>query len=157
MPKITPCLWYDTQAEEAAEFYCSVFESAKLGKVVRFGASGPGPEGSAMTVSFELDGLEFTALNGGPHFTFNEAVSMHVSCDTQAEVDAYWSRLTADGGAESRCGWLKDKFGVSWQIIPKRLGELLSDPDPDVAARVMQATLAMTKIDIAAIEAAAAG
>lgn len=155
MQKITPCLWFDGQAEEAAEFYTSVFANSRILEVSRYGEGGPGPEGSALTVRFELDGQEFTGLNGGPQFRFTEAVSFQVSCKDQEEVDYFWSRLT-DGGEESMCGWLKDRFGVSWQIIPTRLPELLGDPDAQRAQKAMQAMLGMRKIDIAAMEAAAA-
>ncbi len=156
MPRITPFLWFDTQAEEAANFYASIFKNAEIGAISRYGEGGPAPAGSAMSVSFELDGQEFIALNGGPMFKFTEAISFYVHCDTQEEVDHYWSRLV-EGGQESRCGWLKDKFGVSWQIIPAALPRLLSDPDRARAGRVMQAMLQMGKIDIAGLEAAAQG
>jgi predicted 3-demethylubiquinone-9 3-methyltransferase (glyoxalase superfamily) len=154
MKKITPWLWFDTQAEEAATFYTSVFKNSKILSVDRYGDAGPGEAGSVMTVAFELDGQEFVGLNGGPHFTFNEAVSFLVSCDSQDEVDEYWSRLT-EGGEESQCGWLKDKYGVSWQIIPTALPELLGDPDPARAQRAMQAMLTMGKIDVEALRQAA--
>ena len=127
MPKITPCLWFDDQAEDAANFYTSVFPSSRIVDVDRYGEAGPRPAGMVMIVTFELDGQLFTALNGGPEFTFSESISFEVSCETQEEVDAYWSKLS-EGGQEGPCGWLKDKFGVSWQIIPKALDELLSDP-----------------------------
>lgn len=163
MQKLTPFLWFDDKAEEAAEFYVSVFgaerpgsrggESKVLG-VTRYGEAGPGTPGSAMTVSFVLEGLEFTALNAGPHFTFTEAISFHVSCETQDEVDYLWKALT-DGGEESQCGWLKDRYGLSWQIIPTALSELLGDPDPERAQRVMKAMLQMQKIDVATLEEAA--
>ena len=156
MPQITPCLWFDGQAEDAATFYTSVFKNSRIVEVSRYGEEGPGTPGSAMTVSFELDGQPFTALNGGPEFTFNESISFQVSCADQAEVDEYWDRLT-DGGEESQCAWLKDRFGVSWQIIPTRLMELLGDPDAERSQRAMQAMLGMRKIDIAALEAAADG
>jgi predicted 3-demethylubiquinone-9 3-methyltransferase (glyoxalase superfamily) len=155
MQKITPWLWFDTQAEEAAAFYTSVFENSRILEVTRFGKVGPRPEGLVMTVSFELEGQEFVALNGGPDFAFNEAISFQVLCETQDEVDNHWSRLSA-GGEEGACGWLKDKYGVSWQIIPTRLYELLSDPDPDRSERAMRSMLEMKKIDIAALEQAAA-
>ena len=154
MHKITPCLWFDDQAEDAAKFYMSVFKNSQILDVARYGEGGPGPEGTAMTVSFELDGQDFVALNGGPQFTFDEAISFQVSCQDQDEVDYYWNALT-DGGEESMCGWLKDKFGLSWQIIPTRLPELLGDSDPERAQRATQAMLGMRKIDIAAMEAAA--
>ncbi len=155
MQKITPCLWFDTHAEEAATFYTSVFENSRILEVARYGQAGPGPDGSVMTVSFELDGQQFVALNGGPHFTFNEAISFQVSCETQEEVDDFWSRL-AEGGEESQCGWLKDRYGVSWQIIPTRLMELLNDPDPERSQRAMRAMLEMRKIDIPTLERASA-
>ena len=155
MPKITPFLWFDTQAEEAAEFYTSVFPSSRITDVSRYGSAGPGREGSVMTVTFELDGQQFTALNGGPEFTFNEAISFSVSCETQAEVDDYWSKLS-DGGEEGPCGWLKDRFGVSWQIVPTALPRLLGDPDREKSQRVMAAMLQMKKIEIDELERAAA-
>ena len=165
MQKVTPFLWFDDKAEEAAEFYVSVFgaqrpgsrggESKVLG-VTRYGEAGPGTPGTAMTVSFQLEGLEFTALNAGPQFTFTEAISIHVSCETQEEVDYFWNALTGNGGEESQCGWLKDRFGLSWQIIPTALYELLGDPDPDKAQRVMKAMLDMQKIDVPTLEEAAA-
>ena len=154
MQKITPWLWFDTQAEEAATFYTSIFENSRILHVARYGKAGPRPEGLVMTVSFELDGQEFVALNGGPEFTFNEAVSFQVTCETQDEVDEFWSRLS-EGGEEGPCGWLKDRYGVSWQIIPTVLPELLSQPDAERSQRVMQAMLGMRKIEIAALEEAA--
>ena len=154
MQKITPCLWFDTEAEEAAEFYTSVFESARILDVARFGEAGPRPAGMVMTVSFELDGQEFVALNGGPEFAFNESISFQVSCRDQSEVDRFWSRLS-EGGEESQCGWLKDRYGVSWQIVPTRLPELLADPDPERAQRAMKAMLGMRKLDIAELQRAA--
>jgi predicted 3-demethylubiquinone-9 3-methyltransferase (glyoxalase superfamily) len=154
MQKITPCLWFDTEGEEAAEFYTSVFPNSRILEVSRYGEAGPRPAGTVLTVEFELDGQHFTALNGGPEFTFDEAISFQVACDDQDEVDYYWDTLTA-GGEESQCGWLKDRFGVSWQIVPTALPELLADPDPARAQRAMQAMLGMKKIDIAAIRAAA--
>ncbi|MBV8950427.1 MAG: VOC family protein [Actinobacteria bacterium] len=157
MPKITPWLWFDTEAEEAAKLYTSIFKNSRITDTSCYGPGGPRPEGSVMTVSFELDGQEFVGLNGGPESTFDEAISFMVQCDSQAEVDEYWDRLTADGGQESQCGWLKDRFGVSWQIIPTRLNELLGDPDPERARRAMQAMLQMHKIDIEAMERAADG
>jgi predicted 3-demethylubiquinone-9 3-methyltransferase (glyoxalase superfamily) len=155
MPKITPWLWFDTEGEDAANFYTSVFPNSKIVDVARYGSAGPRPEGMVMTVTFELDGQEFAALNGGPDFTFNEAISFEVRCKDQDEVDAYWSKLS-EGGEEGPCGWLKDKFGVSWQIIPTRLGELLSDPDREKSQRVMQAMLQMGKIEVDELERAAA-
>lgn len=150
MQKIRPCLWFDGRAEEAMNFYTSVFERCKVLQVM------PGPNGTVMGVTFELDGFEVMGLNGGPHFQFTPAISLFVKCQTQAEVDRYWDRLL-DGGQPSQCGWLTDKFGVSWQIIPDQLGALLQQPDRTKAARVMQAMMGMVKIDIAALEAASAG
>ena len=155
MNKISPFLWFDTQAEEAARFYVSVFKSSRLGKITRYGEGGPGPAGTVMTVEFELEGESFIALNGGPQFQFSEAVSFSVDCKSQEEVDSFWDKLTADGGQPGPCGWLKDKFGLSWQINPSRLGELLSDPDPAKAKRVMEAMLKMSKIEIVELERAA--
>jgi predicted 3-demethylubiquinone-9 3-methyltransferase (glyoxalase superfamily) len=155
MQKVTPFLWFDTEGEEAARFYTSVFPNSKIGEITRYGSAGPRPEGTVMTVSFELDGQRFVALNGGPDFTFSEAVSFLVNCDTQDEVDSYWSTLS-EGGEEGPCGWLKDKFGLSWQIVPKRLPELLSDPDRERAQRVMAAMLKMRKIEVDELERAAA-
>jgi predicted 3-demethylubiquinone-9 3-methyltransferase (glyoxalase superfamily) len=157
MQKITPFLWFDSQAEEAAKLYTSIFPNSKLGKMTRYGEAGPGPAGSVLTASFELEGTEFTALNGGPTYKFTPAISFVVNCETQAEVDRYWEKLAADGGKEVQCGWLTDKFGVSWQIVPTALLRLLNDPDPAKANRVMQAMLQMVKIDIAKLEAAARG
>jgi predicted 3-demethylubiquinone-9 3-methyltransferase (glyoxalase superfamily) len=156
MQKMTPCLWFDTEAEEAAEFYVSVFPNSRIVDVARYGSAGPRPEGTVMTVSFELDGQSFVALNGGPEFTFSEAISFQVGCKDQAEVDAYWGALS-EGGEEGPCGWLKDRFGLSWQIIPTALPELLSDPDPERAQRAMAAMLEMRKIEIGVLERAAAG
>jgi predicted 3-demethylubiquinone-9 3-methyltransferase (glyoxalase superfamily) len=155
MNKITPCLWFDTEGEEAAKFYTSVFPNSRIVHVARYGSAGPRPEGTVMTVSFELDGQKFLALNGGPEFTFSEAISFQVDCENQEEVDAYWSKLSA-GGEEDPCGWLKDKFGLSWQIVPTVLPELLGDPDPEKSQRVMRAMLKMKKIEIEALEQAAA-
>ena len=155
MQKITPCLWFDTEGEDAATFYTSLFPNSKITNVSRYGKAGPRPEGSVMTVEFELDGRAFVALNGGPDFTFNEAISFQVSCEDQEEVDKYWSELSA-GGEEGPCGWLKDRFGLSWQIIPKRLPELLGDPDREKSQRVMAAMLQMRKIEIDELERAAA-
>jgi predicted 3-demethylubiquinone-9 3-methyltransferase (glyoxalase superfamily) len=149
--RITPFLWFDGRAEEAAGFYAGIFPNSKIVKVVRFSAAGPGPAGSAMTVEFQLNGQSFVALNGGPHFKFNEAISFVVNCQTQAEVDAYWEKLSA-GGAEVQCGWLKDKFGLSWQIVPTVLPQLLSGPDPEKSARVMNALMGMKKLDIRALQ-----
>ena len=146
MKKITPFLWFDTQAEEAMNFYVSLFKNSKVNNVSR------GPDGNAFIVSFELDGQEFMGLNAGPQFKFNEAVSMFVNCEDQAEVDYFWNALTANGGEESMCGWLKDRFGLSWQIVPKQLGQLMGDPDPVKAGRVMEAMLKMQKILVAALQ-----
>jgi predicted 3-demethylubiquinone-9 3-methyltransferase (glyoxalase superfamily) len=156
MTNITPCLWFDTEGEEAAEFYTSIFPNSRITHVARYGEAGPRAAGTAMTVSFELDGKQFVALNGGPEFSFSEAISFQVDCRSQDEVDDYWSRLSA-GGEEGPCGWLKDRYGLSWQIIPSRLTELLADPDPETSQRVMAAMLQMKKIEIAQLEEAAAG
>jgi predicted 3-demethylubiquinone-9 3-methyltransferase (glyoxalase superfamily) len=152
VPKIYPFLWFDTQAEEAANFYVSIFPNSKIGKIARYGKAGPGPEGSVLTIAFTLDGQEFTALNAGPQFKFTEAISFVVPCKTQQEIDHYWSKLIAGGGNESQCGWLKDKFGLSWQIVPAILGELMSGPDPQKSNRVMEALLKMKKLDIATLQ-----
>ncbi len=154
MQKITPWLWFDTQAEEAAAFYTSIFPNSRTLDVSRYGDGGPRPAGSVMTVSFELDGQALVALNGGPEFRFNEAISFQVSCEGQDEVDEYWSKLS-EGGEEGPCGWLKDRYGVSWQIVPTRLGELLGDPDPEKSERAMKAMMGMKKLDIATLEEAA--
>ncbi|MBI5933213.1 MAG: VOC family protein [Chloroflexi bacterium] len=146
MKKITPFLWFDTQAEEAMNFYVSLFKNSKVNSVSR------GPDGRAFTVSFELDGQEFIGLNAGPQFKFNEAVSMFVNCEDQAEVDYFWNALIANGGEESMCGWLKDRFGLSWQIVPKQLGQLMGDPDQVKAGRVMEAMLKMRKIVVADLQ-----
>ena len=151
---ITTCLWFDTEGEEAAEFYCSVIPDSRVLGVSRYGEAGPGTPGTAMTVSFELDGKPYVALNGGPEFRFNEAVSLQISCRDQEEVDHYWNTLV-EGGEESMCGWLKDRYGFSWQVIPSALNELLGDPDPDRAQRAMRAMLSMRKIDIEAMRRAA--
>ena len=155
MQKITPCLWFDTEGEEAATFYTSVFPNSRIVEVARYGSAGPRPEGTVMTVAFELDGQTFTALNGGPEFTFNEAISLEVSCKDQEEVDRFWNALS-EGGEEGPCGWLKDRYGVSWQIIPTALPELLADPDREKSQRVMEAMLKMQKIEVDALERAAA-
>jgi predicted 3-demethylubiquinone-9 3-methyltransferase (glyoxalase superfamily) len=152
MNKITPFLWFDGQAEEAMEFYTSIFKDSSIGEISRYSDAGPGKPGSVMTASFTLNGLEFTALNGGPEFKFNESVSFSVDCKDQAEVDYYWDRLTEGGGEPGPCGWLKDKFGLSWQIVPSRLNELLQDSDPVKAGSVMRAMLEMHKINIAELE-----
>ena len=151
MKKITPFLWFDTQAEEAMNFYVSVFKNSKAGEVSR------GPDGRAFSITFQLDGQDFMAMNAGPQFKFNEAISFFVDCDTQEEADYYWTTLSADGGEESMCGWVKDKFGLWWQIIPSALGVLMGDPDPVKAQRVTQAMLQMRKIDIAGLKKAHEG
>jgi len=147
MQKITPFLWFDDKAEEAMNFYVSIFKNSKRGRISRYGEAGPGPKGTVMVATFQLEGQEFIALNGGPHFKFTEAVSFVVNCETQDEVDAFWEKLS-EGGEKGQCGWLKDKYGLSWQIVPTVLGELMSGPDPEKSKRVMQAMLQMTKIDI---------
>jgi predicted 3-demethylubiquinone-9 3-methyltransferase (glyoxalase superfamily) len=149
--KITTFLWFDKEAEEAANHYVSIFGDSKILSVSRYGDAGPGPKAAAMTVNFQLEGQQFIALNGGPHFKFTEAISLLVNCETQKEVDELWSRLSA-GGEESQCGWLKDKYGLSWQIIPTALFRLMQDPDPARSKRVMEAMLQMKKIDIARLE-----
>ena len=155
MPKITPCLWFDTQGEEAARFYTSIFPNSRIVDVAHYGEAGPREAGTVMVVRFELDGQELVALNGGPEFTFDEAISFQIDCADQEEVDRYSEALT-DGGEQGPCGWVKDRFGLSWQVVPKRMIELLSDPDEAKAQRAMAAMLEMRKIDIAAVEAAAA-
>ena len=155
--KITPFLWFDTQAEEAMNFYVSVFENSRVINVSYYGEEGPKPAGTVMTATFELNGQEFVALNGGPEFKFTEAISFYVHCETQKEVDELWEKLTADGGKEDTCGWLKDKYGLSWQIVPNVLGRLLQDPDLQKTQRVMKAVLKMKKIDIAALKRAYEG
>ena len=154
--KITTFLWFDADAEEAARHYTSIFRNSKILAVTRYGEVGPGTPGSVMTVRFQLEGQEFIALNGGPHFTFNEAISLLVDCDTQQEVDELWGRLV-EGGAESQCGWLKDRFGLSWQIVPSALFTMMQDPDPAKAKRVMEAMLPMKKLDLAVLKKAYAG
>jgi predicted 3-demethylubiquinone-9 3-methyltransferase (glyoxalase superfamily) len=149
--KITPFLWFDHQAEEAAGFYVSIFPNSRIVKVARYGEGSPGPPGSVMTVEFQLEGQSFVALNGGPHFKFTEAISFVVNCQTQDEVDTYWEKLSA-GGSDFQCGWLKDKFGLSWQVVPTALSELLSDPDPEKSQRVMKALLTMKKLDVGALQ-----
>jgi predicted 3-demethylubiquinone-9 3-methyltransferase (glyoxalase superfamily) len=151
MQKIRPFLWFDKEAEEAANLYVSIFKNSRVIEVTHYGASGPGPQGSVMTVAFVLDGQEFIALNGGPHFRFTEAVSMFVTCEDQTEIDYFWTKLT-EGGEPSHCGWLKDRFGLSWQIVPAGLMMLLHDPEPAKSARVMQAMLQMRKLDIASLQ-----
>ncbi len=156
MQKITPFLWFDGNAEEAVNFYISIFKNSKMGKISRYGDAGPGPKGSVMSVTFQIEGQEFFALNGGPHFKFTPAISFFVNCETQQEVDDLWEKLSA-GGRTDRCGWLQDKFGLSWQIIPTILGQLLGDKDPQRAKRAMQAMLQMTKLDGNALQRAADG
>ncbi|HEY8700190.1 MAG TPA: VOC family protein [Arthrobacter sp.] len=154
--KITTCLWFDTQAEEAADFYVSVFDNSRILNTARYGDAGPGTPGQAMTVEFEIERWKFVALNGGPAFTFTEAISFVIDCSSQDEVDRYWGALTT-GGSESQCGWLKDKFGVSWQVVPSVLGSLLGGPDPAGAQRAMEAMLGMRKLEIRELEAAYKG
>jgi predicted 3-demethylubiquinone-9 3-methyltransferase (glyoxalase superfamily) len=154
MQSITPFLWFDGQAEEAMNFYVSIFKDSKIGGITRYGDAGPGPKGSVMSATFQLNGQAFMALNGGPHFTFSPAISFYVNCQTQDEVDELWEKLST-GGEKGRCGWLKDKFGISWQIIPTALGELLTGTDAAKSQRVMQAMLQMTKIDINGLRQAA--
>jgi predicted 3-demethylubiquinone-9 3-methyltransferase (glyoxalase superfamily) len=159
MPTLTnirPCLWFDTQAEEAATFYTSLFEGSRVVEVMRYGSAGPRPEGMVMTVAFELAGQPFIALNGGPEFTFDEAISLEVECESQEEVDRLWAALS-EGGSEGPCGWLKDRFGLSWQIVPARFNEILRTAEPEAAQRAIKAMLGMGKLDIAALEEAAAG
>ena len=156
MQRIAPFLWFDSNAEEAANFYVSIFKNSKVGHISRYGEAGPGPKGSVMVVTFELDGQELMALNGGPQFKFSEAISLVVNCKNQEEVDYYWERLSA-GGQKVECGWLKDKFGLSWQVVPTILGELLADKDPQKLERVMKAMLQMKKIDVAGLKRAAEG
>lgn len=157
MQNITPFLWFDNNAEEAVNFYCSVFKDASIGNVQRFPEGMPGPAGEVMTIEFTLNGLNFFALNGGPMYKFSEATSFMIHCDGQEEFDHYWNHLTSNGGEESMCGWLKDRYGVSWQVTPKQLMEALMDPDPERAGRATQAMLQMRRIDIAAIQEAANG
>ncbi|SCL33703.1 Glyoxalase superfamily enzyme, possibly 3-demethylubiquinone-9 3-methyltransferase [Micromonospora rhizosphaerae] len=154
--KITPNLWFDTQAEEAANFYISVFDNSRIVNVTRYTEAGPRPAGMVMTVEFELAGQRFVGINGGPEFTFTEAVSFQINCETQDEIDYYWERLS-EGGQEGPCGWLKDRYGLSWQVVPTGMEEMLNDPDPERARRAMQAMLGMGKIDIAALRSAADG
>jgi len=151
LTKITPCLWFDTEAEEAARLYTSIFENSRIVYVSHYTAAGPRPEGMVLMVNFELDGQEFIGLNGGPEFTFDEAISFQVNCESQDEIDAFWAKLS-DGGSEGPCGWLKDKFGVSWQIVPTVMDEVLRDPDAGKAERAMKAVLGMGKIDIADVQ-----
>ncbi len=154
--KITPNLWFDTEAEDAASFYVSVFKNSRIVNVTHYTEAGPRPAGTVMTVKFELDGQRFVAINGGSQFEFDEAVSFQIDCDGQDEIDYYWERLS-DGGSEGPCGWLKDRYGLSWQVVPNRLPELLSDPDPERANRAMQAMMGMQKLDIAALQRAHGG
>jgi predicted 3-demethylubiquinone-9 3-methyltransferase (glyoxalase superfamily) len=156
MQEITPFLWFDDKAEEAMNFYVSIFKNSKIGSVSRYGDAGPGPKGTVMVATFQLDGQEFMALNGGPHFKFTEAVSFVVNCETQEEVDEYWEKLS-EGGEKSRCGWLKDKYGLSWQVVPTILGELMQDKDPERSKRVTEAMLQMDKIDIKTLKQAYEG
>jgi predicted 3-demethylubiquinone-9 3-methyltransferase (glyoxalase superfamily) len=156
MTKITPNLWFDTEAEEAAAFYTSVFENSRVTDVTHYTEAGPRPAGMVMTVEFELDGQRFVGINGGPEFSFDEAVSFEVDCETQDQVDYYWEKLS-EGGEEGQCGWLKDRFGLSWQVVPRGMEELFSDPDPKRAERAMRAMLQMRKLDIAALQSAADG
>jgi predicted 3-demethylubiquinone-9 3-methyltransferase (glyoxalase superfamily) len=156
MQKIRPFLWFDNNAEEAVKFYTSIFKNSKIGDIRRYGDAGPGPKGSVMSATFQIEGQEFMALNGGPHFKFTPAISFFVNCETQAEVDELWEKLLA-GGETMQCGWLKDKFGISWQIIPKALGELLGDKDPQKSQRVMKAMMKMIKIDVAELKRAYEG
>jgi predicted 3-demethylubiquinone-9 3-methyltransferase (glyoxalase superfamily) len=157
MQKISPCLWFDGKAEEAMNFYMSVFKNGKTVNVMRYGEAGPGPKGSVLAVTFELEGREFIGLNGGPQFQFTPAISMFVKCQTQAEIDDYWEKLLAGGGKTQQCGWLTDKYGVSWQIVPTVLGEMLQDKDAAKSQRAMQAMMKMVKLDIAALKKAYEG
>jgi predicted 3-demethylubiquinone-9 3-methyltransferase (glyoxalase superfamily) len=156
MPRITPNLWFDTEGKDAAEFYCSIFPNSKITNVLNYGEAGPREAGTVVTVDFVLDGQEYTAINGGPEFKFDEAISLLINCADQDEVDYYWNALS-EGGEESQCGWLKDKFGLSWQVVPAEMGELLSDPDPERAQRAMKAMLGMKKLDVNELRAAADG
>jgi len=156
MQRITPNLWFDTEAEEAAGFYCSVFENSRIVSVTRYTEAGPREAGTVMAVEFELDGQRFVGINGGPQFTFDEAVSFQIACETQDEIDYYWERLS-EGGEEGPCGWLKDRYGLSWQVTPTGIAELFADPDPERARRATQAMLGMRKLDIAALRSAADG
>jgi predicted 3-demethylubiquinone-9 3-methyltransferase (glyoxalase superfamily) len=155
--KIVPNLWFDTQAEEAAHYYIDVFGSGRVVSVARYPEGAPGPVGSVMTVEFEVGGLRFVGINGGPEFPFTEAVSFQIDCADQAEVDRFWDRFISDGGQESQCGWLKDKYGLSWQVVPAGMAEVFADPDPARAQRAVQAMLGMTRLDVAALRAAADG
>jgi predicted 3-demethylubiquinone-9 3-methyltransferase (glyoxalase superfamily) len=157
MPKITPNLWFDTQAQEAAEFYCSVFPNSRIVSVLHYTEAGPREAGSVLTVAFELDGTRFVAINGGPEFTFDEAVSFEIDCADQDEIDYYWDKLSADGGKEGPCGWVQDKYGLSWQVVPVGMEELFADPDTSRATRAMAAMLKMGKLDVAELQRAADG
>lgn len=157
MQKITPFLWFDGNAEEAVNLYTSIFKNSKIEALTRYGAGGPGPEGTVMTATFQLDGQKFMALNGGPHYTFSPAISFVINCETQEEVDWFWEKLTEGGGEAVQCGWLRDKFGVSWQVVPTVLGELMTDKDAQKAQRVLEAMLQMVKIDIATLKRAYEG
>ena len=157
MKKINPFLWFDSEAEQAAKFYVGIFKNSKIGKITHYGEDGPRPQDSVMTVEFTLDRVDFVALNGGPQFKFTEAISFSVNCETQDETDYFWEKLSADGGSTGRCGWLKDKFGLSWQVNPVFLADMLADPDAGKANRVMKAMMEMDKIDIATVEKAAKG
>jgi len=152
MQKITPFLWFDDNAEEAMHFYVSIFKNSKVGQISRYGDAGPGPKGSVMSVTFELEGQQFMALNGGPYFKFTPAISLFVNCETQEEVDELWGKFLSGGGRSDQCGWLTDKYGLSWQIIPRHLSEMLNDPDPEKSQRVMKAMMQMVKIDIEALK-----
>jgi|SRR5205809_2660467 len=156
MDKITPFLWFDSQAEEAMNFYMSIFKNSKVERISRYGEAGPGPKGSVMSVEFVLEGQTFMALNAGPHFQFTPAISFFVNCETQKEVDELWEKLS-EGGSKERCGWLKDKFGLSWQVVPSALGRMLQDEDPKKSARVMKAMMKMDKIDIEGLKQAYEG
>ena len=151
MQKITPFLWFDDKAEESMNFYVSIFKNSKRGRISRYGEAGPGPKGTVMVATFQLEGQDFMALNGGPHFKFTEAISLVVNCESQDEVDAFWEKLS-EGGSKGQCGWLKDKYGLSWQVVPTALGKLMSDPDPEKSKRVMTAMLKMTKMDIQGLQ-----
>ena len=157
MPRITPNLWMDTQGLEAAEFYCSIFPNSKITRISHYTDVGPRPKGMVLTVEFVLDGKPFMALNGGPEFKFTEAISISIECDTQEEIDRYWSALQAGGGKEIECGWLKDRFGLSWQVSPKKMADIITGPDPEKADRAMRAMLTMKKIVLADIEEAVRG
>ena len=157
MQKIVTNLWFDTQAEEAANFYCSLFPDSKVLNITRYGSAGPGPEGQVMVVDFQLAGQRFTGINGGPEFTFSEAISLLINCESQEEVDRYWDALLADGGEPSQCGWLKDKYGLSWQVVPREMDEMIASTDAAAAQRAMAAMLKMVKLDLAEIKRAYAG